>query len=349
MDPVTAAWDLRAYTDGMRPAMLPRRRLLQGSLAAAGLGLLSGCGLGSLPGQRPGTLRRIGYLDAGINDPSIEAAFRDGLRELGYVDGQAILIEYRSAEADLERLPALAAELVGLPVEIIVVSNDASAVAASRATSAIPIVAAGGNVVGRLVSNIARPEGNITGVSVGGPAGVGKRIELLKETVPTISRLAAVSDFSGTSASRDASERAAQAVNLPLALYDLRDLTHLSAVLATVRADGADGLVMLSGGVVGGGAEPTIGGEVLKSRLPAIAQLRTFAVNGGLLAHGVNGEALARRSDTYVDKILKGAKPGDLPIELPTTFDFAINLKTAQGLGITIPPSVLQQATEVIQ
>jgi putative tryptophan/tyrosine transport system substrate-binding protein len=261
------------------------------------------------------------------------------------------LIELRSAQADLERLPGLAAELVTMPVEIIVVSNDASAVAAAGATRTIPIVTAGGNPVGRVVTNIAHPEGNVTGVSqsTAGPAGIVKRIELLKETVPTISRLAGVSDESGTPALRDAAGPAAQALQVAFRLYDLRDLDQLSAVLATVLADGADGLVMLSGGTVGGGSDPRIGAAVLRSRLPAVAQNREFAVNGGLLAHGPNTAALARRAAAYVDKILKGAKPGDLPIELPNTSDVVVNLKTAASLATSVPQSVLAQATEIIQ
>ena len=274
------------------------------------------------------------------------------MRDLGYVEEQNLLVEYRDAEGDQERLPAMAAELVGLPVEVIVAYNVFAIIAASRATSVIPIVATGANVVGAgLVANIARPEGNITGVATNTVETVGKWIELLKETVPTISRLAAVLDRSGPAAQANLEQvqRAAQSLQLQYTAYDLRDLDQLSAVLSTARADGADGLMLVSGGVLGGGGDPRIGGAVLKSRLPAVAEARPFAIAGGLLAHGSDTAALARRSASYVDKILKGARPADLPIELPTTFSVVVNLKTARELGITVPQSVLHRATEVVQ
>jgi putative ABC transport system substrate-binding protein len=332
-------------------ARLGRRRMLQGGLALTGLGLVSGCGLVSLPGQRPARPRRIGFLESGSNPLALEA-FREGLRDLGYVEGQNFLIEFRDAELHPERLPALAAELVGLPVEILVVSNSIAAGPASQATTTIPIVVAGGNVVSAgLVTNMARPEGNITGVTTNSAEAIGKWIELLKETVPTISRLGAMLDLTNPAAQTylQRVQGAAQSLQLQITPYDLRDLDHLSAALSMVKANGADGLVVVSGGVLGGGLNPRIGGEVLKSRLPAIAEIRFFAVNGGLLAHGPNTIALARRSASYVDKILKGAKPADLPIELPTEFSIVVNVKAAQELGITVPQSVLQRATEIIQ
>jgi len=305
----------------------------------------------SLPGQRPAALRRIGYLESGINANAFEPV-REGLSDLGYLEGQTIVIEHRSAEGRLERLPALAAELVDLRVELIVARDTAPALAASRATSAIPIVAAGGNVVAAgLVTNIARPEGNITGVTTNSVETVGKWIELLKETVPTISRLAVMLDLSGSSSQAflQQVERSARALQVRVTTYDLRDLDHLPAVLSTAKADGAEGLLVVAGGIVVAGMDPRIGGEVLRARLPAVAEARPFAANGGLLAHGVDIETLARRSGSYVDKILKGATPGDLPLELPTTFDIVVNLKSARELGITIPQSVLQRATQVIE
>ena len=329
-----------------------RRRLLQGSLTLAGLGLLAGCGLVSLPGQRPTRLRRIGFLESGTGTPTVET-LREALRELGYVEGQNLLIEYRTAEGHLELLPSLVAELVDLRVEIIVARENPAFLAASRVTSAIPIVASGGNVVlAGLVTNIARPEGNVTGVTSNSSGAAGKWIELLRERAPTISRLAAVLDRSGPwgrGVSLSEVQRAAQIFQLQLTLYDLRDLDQLSEILATVKGDGMDGLVVVSGGVLGGAANPRIGGEVLKSRLPAVAESRAFAANGGLLASGADPFAMARQAASYVDKLLKGARPGDLPIELPSRFNVVVNLRTARDLGITIPTSVLQQATEIIQ
>ncbi len=317
----------------------------------AALGLLAGCGLVSLSGQRSAGARRIGFLASGGNRLVFEA-FRDGLRELGYVEGQNLLIELRDAELNTERLPVLAAELVGVPVEVIVAQTGFSVAAASHATSSIPIVAAGGNVVASgLVTNVARPAGNITGVTTNNIETIGKWIELLKETVPSISHVAAILDPSGPAAQGFVQQlqRAADTLQIQFAAYDLPDLDQLPVVLSRIKADGADGLVWTSGPLLGGSNGQKIGGEVLKSRLPAVAELRDFAVNGGLLAHGTNNLALARRSASFVDKILKGAKPGDLPIDLPTTFDIVVNKKAADALGLTIPQSVLQRATEVIQ
>ena len=175
-------------------------------------------------------------------------------------------------------------------------------------------------------------------------------IEVLKEIVPTMSRLAMVSDLSSASAEgRRQTEGAAQSLQLQLAWYDVSDLDQLPSVLSTVSADRADSLVIRSGGILAASQNPRIGAEVLKSRLPAGAESRLFAVAGGLLALGSDTQTFVRRSAVYVDKLLKGAKPSDLPIEMPTEFTVVVNLKTAQGLGLTIPQSVLHQATEIIQ
>ncbi|MFN0073764.1 MAG: ABC transporter substrate binding protein, partial [Chloroflexota bacterium] len=180
--------------------------------------------------------------------------------------------------------------------------------------------------------------------------------ELLKETVPTLAHLAAIADPSVQSSTLPAAvsnraqvELASQALGLPYTWYDVRNLDQLPSVLSTAVADGADGLVVISGGVILGGTDPRIGSAVLRSRLPGVGDNRLFAVNGGLLAHGVETLALARRSAFYVDRILRGAKPADLPIELPTRFNIVINLRSALELGITVPQSVLARATEVIQ
>jgi ABC-type uncharacterized transport system substrate-binding protein len=326
-----------------------RRRLIQGSLGLAGLGLLVGCGVLSPGGQGPAGPRRVGYLEVGANQTF--EAFREGLRDLGYVEGQHVLIERRNAERDLERLPAMAAELVGWPAEVIVARDTPAIVAASRATSIIPIVTAGANVAGTgLVANVARPEGNITGVATNARETLGKWVELLKETVPTVSRLAVV--HSGSPAAQgqiERVERVAQPLGLQIAQYDVPHLDQLAAVLATARAEGADGLMMLSGGLIGGGTDPRIGGEVLKSGLPAVGESRLFAVHGGLLAHGADSDGLARRAAYYVDRLLKGARPGDLPVELPTAFQIVVNVRTAEMLGITVPQSVLLRATEIIR
>ena len=329
-----------------------RRRILQRGLAFVGLGLLAACWAAPIPGQRSAGPRRVGFLDAGPSGGTIRP-FREGLGALGYVEGQTILIEYRDAGLNPERLPSLVAELIGAPVEILVVSNAPTALAASQATRSVPIVAAGGNIVAAgLVSNLAHPEGNITGVTTNSVEVIGKWVELLKETVPTISHLAALVDLSNSSPAQAflrELQRADQSLQLQHTTYDLRELDQLPTVLAAARADGVDGLLVVSGGVLRGGTDPRIAVEAMRSRLPAVAETRPFTVNGGLLAHGPNTDELARRSATYVDKILKGAKPADLPIELPAAFDIVVNLKTAQELGITLPRSVLQRATETIQ
>jgi putative tryptophan/tyrosine transport system substrate-binding protein len=330
-----------------------RRQFLRVSLALTGCGLLVGCGMVPFPGEQRAHLRRIGYLDS---DSTVTAgvfhALRAGLRDLGYVEEQNLAIEYRDAAGNLERLPALATELLGVPVELIVVPNPIAAGPASQATATTPIVAAGGNVVGaHLVTNVARPEANLTGVASNNVETVGKWVELLKETVPAISRVGVLRDPNGPTAQvvMQSVIRAARSLQLNPVPYDLSDLDHLAAVLATAKADRVDGLVVLSGGVLGSSSNPRIGGDLLRAHLPAIAEQRGFAVAGGLLAHGPDTVAMARRSATYVDKILKGAKPGDLPIELPTEFNIVANLKTAEELGITVPQAVLARATEVIQ
>jgi putative tryptophan/tyrosine transport system substrate-binding protein len=327
-----------------------RRHFLENGLALAGLGLLAGCGLVRVPSPRP---RRIGFLESGppLIPPTIES-FREGLRDLGYVEGENLIIEYRDAEVHLERLPALAAELVGIPVEVIVASNAPTALAASQATATIPIVAAGGNVVAvGLVTRVAHPEGNITGVTTNSVEAIGKWVELLQEVAPTMSRLAVAADLSNLASQPflEAVEHATQALRLQHTVYDVPDLDRFAETLAAAKADGADSLVVVSGGAFRGGNDVRIGSGALNARLPAVAEGRAFAVNGGLLAHGADTVALARRSASYVDKILRGARPGDLPIELPTTFNIVVNLKTARSLGLTIPQSVLQQATEIVQ
>lgn len=328
--------------------MLARRRFLSGGLALTCLGLLTGCGTMQMPGQRASSVRRIGYLEAGTNIPRIHE-LRAGMHELGYVEGQTHSIEYRNAEGSLERLPALAAELVELRVEVIVGSNNPAFIAASQATSTIPIVAAGGNIVATgLVTNVARPGGNITGVSTNATELYGKWVDLLKEAVPGLSRLAAIVDLTTGGGLRWV-EPAARTLRLRLTPYDLRDLNQLPTVLSMAKDDGADGLAIVSGGVLGGAVNPSIGTEVLRVRLPAIAESQYFALNGGLMAFGANTAEFARRSATYVDKILRGARPGDLPIEQPNIFDLAVNLRTAQALGLNMPQSVLAQATEIIE
>jgi putative tryptophan/tyrosine transport system substrate-binding protein len=239
---------------------------------------------------------------------------------------------------DFGRLPDLSAELVSLLMDVIVVSNGSAAVSASRASSTIPIVAGGSNIAASgLVANLARPEGNITGVTTNSVESVGKWVELLKETLPGLYRMAVVLDLSGPAAQAFLSkvQHVAESLQLDLQTYDLGDIADLATVLTTAKDRGADGVLTVSGGVLGGGSNPQIAAELQKSGLPAVAEPRDFAVSGGLLAHGASTVALARRSASYA-RILNGAKPSDLPVELPTTFNI-VNLKNGPCSGFDRP------------
>jgi putative ABC transport system substrate-binding protein len=329
---------------------LTRRQFMRSSVLLTGAGLLAGCDTIRLPGQQP-ALRRIGFLDVVAGTPKIEP-FREGMRGLGYIEGQNLLIECREADVNPARLTELTSELLDLRVELIVASNPVAALSASQMTSTTPIFVAGGDFVASgLVTNVSHPEGNITGVSTNSVEVVGKRVEPLKETVPAMSHLAAVVDLSGPPAQAflPVLQHAALDLRLQLTWYDLRELDQLSSLLGSVRADGANGLVLVSGGVIGGGSDPRIGSGARSAGIPSVAQRQAFATNGGLLAHGPDNDALARRSADFVDKILKGAQPGDLPVELPTQFDIIVNLRSAQEMGITVPQSILARATEIIQ
>ena len=328
-----------------------RRHFLRASLALATFSLVSGCEVLSPRVQQPTRVPRVGYLDP-LSESANTQTFRQGLREFGYVEGQNLVVEYRFAEDNVERLPTLAAELVGLQPELIVAANTVAALPVRQMTSTIPIVMLAGNVVAAgLVTNIARPEGNITGSTTNSVELVGKWVELLKEAVPSVARLATLADPSSPVSGphlREA-ERATRLLQLGFAPHELQNLDQLPAALSTIQAAGADGLLVLPGGVIRAGADPRLGGQALSSRIPAVSEVRDFAVNGGLLAYGPSRAALARGAAAYADKILKGARPGDLPIELPRQFDLVINLETARALGLTIAQSVLLQATEMIQ
>jgi len=328
-----------------------RREFFRVSGAMAALFVSAGC---TPPRPTQPDLPRVGYVRESLTLVSYEA-FLDGLRELGWVDGQNVIIELRDPVSDRDRIPELTREVIKLPVDVFVANGPISADAAAQATSTIPIVVNSSNSALRLVRNIAQPEGNITGVATNNIEAVGKWVELLKETVPSVSHLAAVGDQPSEPArspelsNRLQLESAARALGLETAWYDVRDLDALPPVLTTAVAAGSNGLVVVSGGVFGGGVDARIGQAVARSGLPSVGDNRAFAVNGGLLSHGVDTAGLTRRSAAYVDKLLRGAKPGDLPIELPTRYNIAVNLKAARDLRIAIPPSVLARAAELIE
>ena len=305
--------------------------------------------------QQSAKVPRIGYLTGATPDGQsarIEA-FRQGLRELGYVEGKNIVIEYRYAEEKLDRLPALAAELVRLKVDVIVTGGSGNTRAAKNATNAIPIVMAqDADPVGNgFVASLARPGGNITGLATLAPEIGGKQLELLNEIVPKLSRVAvlgASSTTPGTVQQRREIELAAGAFKVQLQYLDVLGLKDIETAFRAASKGRADAVLVLRGSVLGSHGRH-ISEFAVKSRLPAIYGTRQSVEAGGLMSYGVNFTDLERRAATYVDKILKGAKPADLPVEQPTKFEFIINLKAAKQIGLTIPPNVLVRADRVIR
>ncbi len=324
------------------------------------IGLISTLALGLLAGplpieaQQAGKIPRIGILRGSTPSYSMPTinAFRKGLRDLGYVEGKNIVIEYRYAEGKRERLPDLAAELVRLKVDVIVVTGNRTIRVVKKATSTIPIVVAHtGDLVGPgHAASLARPGGNITGLVTMSPDLSTKRLELLKEAVPKISRVAVLWNAANRGKLREFkyTQTAANALRIQLQSVEVRRPDDLEQAFSAIKRERADALLLLPEGLVNSRAS-RIADFTLKNRLPAIHQVLSFADAGGLMVYGPNDLDLYRRAATYVDKILKGAKPGELPIEQPTKFQLVINLKTAKQLGLTIPPTLLLQATKVIK
>jgi putative ABC transport system substrate-binding protein len=300
---------------------------------------------------------RIGYLAANLAaNPHFPKAFRQGLRDLGYVEDQNILIEYRSAEGQLERLPALAAELVRLNVDVLVSEGTPPSLAAKHATRTIPIVfTASADAVGSgLVASLARPGGNITGLSFLAPETVAKCLQLLKEAVPGITWAAAVLWQPGGLGERTEknmlkeAEVAARALGVRLQIAEARGPADFDRAFSEMTRTRVGGLTVLTS-IMFFSERRRLVDLAAKHRLPAVYPWREAADAGGLLAYGPNLPDLFRRAANYVDKILKGAKPADLPVEQPTKFELVINLKTAKTLGLIIPRSLLLRADEVIQ
>jgi putative ABC transport system substrate-binding protein len=309
--------------------------------------------------QPAGKVPRIGWLQLNAPPteprPSIEA-FREGLRALGWVEGQNIAIEHRWAEGRLDRLPALAAELVRLPVDVLFAGSAEAFNAAKDATTTIPIVFRGvGDVIaGGVVASLARPGGNFTGLSVTTGAELeGKRLQLLKEAVPGVTRVAVlwhprqVLSWGDTSGGQ-AVQVAAQALGVQRQVVQAQSPADFEGAFAAMTREGAEALYVHPASMFFMHSQRLMA-LALERRLPTISWRAQMAEAGGLMAYGPNLADEFRRAAAYVDKILRGAKPGDLPIEQPTKFDLVINLKTAQALGITIPPSLLVFADEVIQ
>ena len=329
-----------------------RRQLLQGSLALAGFSLLSGC---EAPGKPVPRVSRIGFLGVGSREGRaflIEGLLQ-GLREHGYVEGKNIVIEYRFSEERNDRLPALAAELVALKVELIVASGTPASFAAKQATSTIPIVMGGvaaNPVETGLVASLARPGGNITGMSMMSSQLAGKRLDLLKAIVPGLSRVAVFWNPLNPTYGPVLKELevAAQTLGVKLQRLEVRVPGDFEGAFKAATRQRA-GALIAPGDPLTANRLKVIADLALKYRLPMTTDIKEFVEAGGLLSLGPDLVDLYRRSATHVDKILKGAKPADLPMEQPTKLDLFINLKTAGALGLTIPQSVLIQATHVIQ
>ena len=304
--------------------------------------------------QQPKKVPRIGFLSA-VSPSAISArieAFRQGLRELGYVEGENIVIEWRSAEGKFERQGELAAELVRLKVDVIVTSGPTMTRAVKETTVTIPIVMAfDSDPIGNgFVASLARPGGNITGLSALSPELSGKQLELLKEIIPKLSRVAVLGNSSEPANPKTLKEieLAAGVLRVHLQPLDVLSPKDIETAFRAATKAHADALLVLPNPVLTS-QRTQIVNLAVKSRLPAIYWRSDFVEAGGLMSYGASQNDLSRRTATYVDKILKGAKPADLPVEQPIKFEFIINLKAAKQIGVTIPPNVLARADRVIR
>jgi putative ABC transport system substrate-binding protein len=305
--------------------------------------------------QQPKKVPRIGYLWPGnpTSETTDSGAIRQALRELGYIEGQSIASEYRYADGKPDRFPELAAELVRLKVDIIVVAGNAPIRAAKNATKTIPIVMAGGSdpVDAGLVESLARPGGNVTGLTSLDRELGGKRLELLKEAVPKVARVAVLYDPANGRQVREAKEVlpvTARALGLTIQPWPIRGADGFEKVFGEQSKERPHGLSVI-GGTLMNANQKRIARFALKNRLPSMYPDRQFVDVGGLISYGADNAENYRRVAYYVDRILKGAKPADLPVEQPTKFELAINLKTAKQIGLTIPQSMLYRADKVIK
>jgi ABC-type uncharacterized transport system substrate-binding protein len=307
--------------------------------------------------QQAGKVPRLGVLvpaePVSPTEPNV-GAFRQGLRDLGHVEGRNITVEYRYAHGKTELYPELVAQLVGLNVDVMVVGSGPAALAAKAATQTIPIVGVsmgGDPVANGLVASLARPGGNVTGVSgLLGAGFFGKRVELLKEAAPGITRVWALRDAQNLVNQRFVPDlrAAADALGLTLQVFEVRELRELGSAFAAMSKERGSGLIV-SGEALFFPHRSHIPELAAKYKLPASYEFRVFVEAGGLMSYGYSLSDLWRRAAIYVDKILKGAQPSDLPVEQPTKFELLINMRTAKALGLTIPQSILVRADEIIQ
>ncbi|MGZ8483736.1 MAG: ABC transporter substrate-binding protein [Candidatus Binatia bacterium] len=308
----------------------------------------------STEAQQPTKIRRIGYLGATSLSiiPARIDAFRQGLRELGYVEGKNIVVDYRWAEGKMERLPELATELVRLKVDVIVTSGPTVTRAAKEALVTIPIVMANDTdpVGNGFVASLARPGGNITGLATFAPELSGKQLELLNEIVPKLSRVAVLGNSTqpGNALALREIELAARAFKVKLQNLDVVDPTEIETAFRAASKGRAEALLVLGGPVLFSNRKQIID-FAGKNRLPAIYERLEHVEAGGLMTYGPNINELHRRAATYVDKILKGRTPAELPVEQPIKFEFIVNLKAAKQIGLTVPPNVLARADRVIR
>jgi putative ABC transport system substrate-binding protein len=327
-----------------------RRRFLLTSLAGAFAAPLAG------EGQHAANIPRVGFLSpSSLSDPRTSRYFqalRQGLRELGYVEGQNIAIESRWAEGQYSRLPSLAVELVRLKIMVLVTYGGVATQAAKQATATIPIVMAVVQeaVSTGLASSLARPGGNITGMSSMSPELVEKQLQILKEVVPKVSRVALLGNPAqpGHAPQVRHAQDTARVLGVGLQLLEARDPREIDKAFAAITTERTNAVIVLPDSMLLD-HRTQIAYLATRGRLPMISALRDHAEAGGLMAYGPSISDTFRRAATYVDKILNGAKAGDLPIEQPTKFELVINLKTAKALGLTIPQSVLARADQVIE
>jgi putative ABC transport system substrate-binding protein len=333
-----------------------RRRFLKASLAVAGIGLAAACSLPPPPWQQTPTTPRIGYLGPGTTGPypMFLDAFRQGLRDLGYVEGQNIAVEYRFTDTGLERAPEFAADLVGRNVDLIVTTGAEATIIARDATTTIRIVGAvlGGDPIGDgLVASLARPGGNVPGMSAvtSGHNLFAKRLQLLREVIPTMTRVAVLLTpvLNKVPAFQEV-QSVAPWFGVQVVTAEIWRASDLDAAFQTVVESAADALMPFQDPLTASHSARIVG-FATERRLPAIYEVRLWTDAGGLMHYGIDSVTLFYRAATYVDRILNGAKPADLPVEQPTQFEFVINLKAARAIGLTIPPSVLSQATATIQ
>lgn len=319
--------------------------------------LLAVITLSSAYAQSQATVPRIGFLSATTPDSAVAlnqlAGFRQGLRDHGYVEGTNIAIEYRFAHQRFDRLPDLARELIGLPVDVLVTAVTQASVTAKDNTKTIPIVmAAVADPVGAgLVSSLARPGGNVTGTSSMSVATAAKSLELLKEVVPGIRRVAVLWNPANRIFQMQMvreTEAAARSLGIQLQMYEAHDLPSIERAFETISKERVAGLNVLADPTLNTYA-PRIAALAEKARLPSVSGIGLYAEAGGLMGYGANFYELYRSAAGYVAKILKGAKPADLPIEQPTKFELVINMKTAKQLGVSLPPSLLLRADRIIQ